>query len=62
MGGEIVGTRVPAYYLFDWLKAGETLDYFLDNFPSVKRTQAVAAIEFGCDALLATAKPTKEAR
>ena len=34
------GTRVPIQSLFDWLET-ETLDEFLDNFPSVKRAQAV---------------------
>jgi uncharacterized protein (DUF433 family) len=40
-----VGTRVPAASLFDWLEAGETLDEWLDNFPSVTRAQAVAVLE-----------------
>lgn len=34
------GTRVPVQSLFDWLET-ETLDEFLDNFPSVSRKQAV---------------------
>ena len=37
------GTRVPIQSLFDWLET-ETLDEFLDNFPSVTRKQALAAI------------------
>lgn len=42
MGGTPVfrGTRVPIQSLFDWLET-ETLDEFLDNFPSVSRTQAL---------------------
>ncbi len=40
-----VGTRVPARNLIDWLEGGHTLDEFLDNFPSVKREQAVALLE-----------------
>jgi len=51
-----VGTRVPVQSLFDWLEAGDSLDLFLDNFPSVKRSQAIAALEFGREALLASAR------
>jgi uncharacterized protein (DUF433 family) len=39
------GTRVPADSLIDYLEAGDTLDEFLDNFPSVTREAAVAALE-----------------
>jgi uncharacterized protein (DUF433 family) len=38
-----VGTRVPVQSFFDYLEGGETLDEFLHQFPSVKRSQAVAA-------------------
>ena len=38
------GTRVPAQTLFDYLEGGETLDRFLDQFPSVSRAQALAAL------------------
>ncbi|HEX5726962.1 MAG TPA: DUF433 domain-containing protein [Longimicrobiaceae bacterium] len=48
-----VGTRVPARNLIDWLEGGHTLDEFLDNFPSVKREQAVAFLEEAAEALLA---------
>jgi uncharacterized protein (DUF433 family) len=41
-----VGTRVPVYNLFDYLEAGESLDKFLASFPSVRREQAIAALEF----------------
>ncbi len=34
-----VGTRVPVESLFDYLKHGRTIDYFLEQFPSVKREQ-----------------------
>lgn len=37
-----VGTRVPAQSLLDYLAGGHTLDAFLDDFPTVKREQAVA--------------------
>ena len=47
MGGTpvFVGTRVPARTLFDYLKAGDPLDEFLEGFPSVSRGQAVAFME-----------------
>jgi uncharacterized protein (DUF433 family) len=48
-----VGTRVPAQALVDYLEGGETLDEFLDDFPSVTREQAVAFIEEAARALLA---------
>jgi uncharacterized protein (DUF433 family) len=39
------GTRVPVDSLIDYLEAGDTLDEFLDNFPSVTRGAAIAALE-----------------
>jgi uncharacterized protein (DUF433 family) len=47
MGGEPVfaGTRVPIKNLTDYLEGGDTLDTFLDHFPSVSRAQAVAFLE-----------------
>jgi uncharacterized protein (DUF433 family) len=39
------GTRVPVEALIDYLKAGDTLDEFLDQFPTVSRDQAIAALE-----------------
>lgn len=39
------GTRVPVDSLIDYLEAGDSLDEFLDNFPSVTRAAAVAALE-----------------
>ena len=35
------GTRVPLTHLFDYLEAGDTLDDFLKDFPSVSRDQAL---------------------
>lgn len=35
------GTRVPIKNLFDYLKGGDTIDEFLDGFPSVKREQVL---------------------
>jgi uncharacterized protein (DUF433 family) len=46
MGGTpvFVGTRVPVQSLFDHLKAGDSIEVFLDGFPSVKREQVVAVL------------------
>ncbi|HEV7224269.1 MAG TPA: DUF433 domain-containing protein [Pirellulales bacterium] len=40
-----IGTRVPVRTLLDYLVAGDSLDEFLDRFPTVSRQQAVAALE-----------------
>jgi len=40
-----VGTRVPLKNLFDSLEAGDRLDPFLEDYPSVSREQALAALE-----------------
>jgi uncharacterized protein (DUF433 family) len=47
LGGEPVfrGTRVPFKILIDYLEGGDTLDQFLEQYPSVTRELAVAAIE-----------------
>jgi uncharacterized protein (DUF433 family) len=42
-----VGTRVPVKSLYDYLEAGDSLDEFLNDFPSVSREQAIAALELG---------------
>ena len=52
-----VGTRVPAQSLFDYLEAGDSLDEFLRQFPSVKREQAIAALEQARDSVLTSARP-----
>ena len=39
------GTRVPVKALFDSLEAGETIEEFLNGFPSVSREMAIAALE-----------------
>lgn len=39
------GTRVPVQTLFDYLADGSTLDEFLDNFPTVKREDAIRVLE-----------------
>ena len=38
-------TRVPVKNLFDYLKAGHSLNEFLEDFPSVKKEQAIQVIE-----------------
>jgi uncharacterized protein (DUF433 family) len=39
------GTRVPVWSLFDHLEAGDSLDDFLEGFPSVTKAQAVVALD-----------------
>ena len=50
-----VGTRVPVRTLLDYLAAGDTLEEFLDHFPTVSREQAVAALGQATDLLVANA-------
>ncbi len=47
MGGTPVfaGTRVPVQTLLDYLKAGESIDDFLEGFPTVTRAQVIAFLE-----------------
>lgn len=47
LGGTPVfaGTRVPVQTLFDYLKEGDNLDEFLDDFPAVSRERAVHVLE-----------------
>jgi uncharacterized protein (DUF433 family) len=56
MGGTpvFVGTRVPLQNLIDYLEGGESIEDFLDGFPSVKREQVLAVIEAGKLAVLET--------
>jgi uncharacterized protein (DUF433 family) len=49
------GTRVPVQTLIDYLEAGDSLDAFLDDFPSVSRERATAVLELAKSALLAEA-------
>jgi uncharacterized protein (DUF433 family) len=58
LGGEPVfrGTRVPFKILMDYLEGGDTLDQFLEQYPSVSRELAVAAIEEARLSLLAQLK------
>ena len=47
MGGTPVfaGTRVPIQTFFEYLEAGESIDSFLEGFPSVKREQLIALLD-----------------
>jgi uncharacterized protein (DUF433 family) len=58
LGGEPVsrGTRVPFKVLIDHLEGGDTLDQFLEQYPSVSRELAIAAIEEPRLSLLAQLK------
>lgn len=53
-----VGTRVPIRTLLDYLEAGDTLNEFLEDFPSVTREQAVAALQLAKQMLVAHAHST----
>jgi uncharacterized protein (DUF433 family) len=54
-----VGTRVPFRNLIDYLEGGYSLEEFLDAFPSVKREQAIAALEAAHDAVSESAHPPR---
>ena len=57
MGGTpvLTGTRVPIQTFLDYLKAGESIDDFLDGFPSVSRAQVIALLEEAGKQLVSTA-------
>lgn len=57
MGGTPVfaGTRVPIDFLFEHIEGGETLDAFLEGYPSVTRDHAIAVLEAAKANLLARA-------
>lgn len=57
MGGTPVfaGTRVPIQTLLDYIEAGDSIDEFLDGFPTVKREQVVAFLEEAKKRMLAAA-------
>jgi uncharacterized protein (DUF433 family) len=56
MGGTpvFVGTRVPLQNLIDCLEAGDSVNDFLEAFPTVSREQAIAVIEAGKQKVLET--------
>jgi uncharacterized protein (DUF433 family) len=56
LGGTSVfdGTRVPVQTLLDYLEAGESIDDFLEGFPSVSREQVISFLEMAKDRLIET--------
>lgn len=61
LGGTPVfaGTRVPVRTLLDYLEAGDSLTEFLEDFPSVTRDQALAALQLAKQLLVDHAHPLK---
>jgi uncharacterized protein (DUF433 family) len=61
LGGVTVfaGTRVPLRNLIDYLERGHRLEEFLDDFPSVSRERAIAALEAANEALTIRAHPAR---
>lgn len=57
MGGTPVfaGTRVPVQTLIDYLGGGETIDDFLEDFPTVSREQVISFLEEAKDRVVAAA-------
>jgi uncharacterized protein (DUF433 family) len=57
LGGTAVfsGTRVPVQTLLDYLEAGDSIDDFLDGFPSVTREQVLSFLELAKDRLIQSA-------
>ena len=50
-----IGTRVPLKNLLDYIEGSDTLDEFLDSFPTVTREQAVEALKLAGELLVADA-------
>ncbi|MEI7535448.1 MAG: DUF433 domain-containing protein [Verrucomicrobiae bacterium] len=57
LGGEpcFAGTRVQVRALLDYIEGGDTLDEFLEQYPTVSRAQAIGFLEEASESLLATA-------
>ena len=49
------GTRVPIQTLLDYIEGGDSIDVFLDGFPTVKREQVIAFLDEATKRMLATA-------
>jgi uncharacterized protein (DUF433 family) len=60
MSGAVVfaGTRVPVQTLLDYLEEGDTLDHFLEDFPTVSRQHALAVLELAKQSVFAHADST----
>ncbi|HLE25428.1 MAG TPA: DUF433 domain-containing protein [Thermodesulfobacteriota bacterium] len=58
MGGTPVftGTRVPVQTLLDYLEGGESIDDFLEGFPTVTREQVIAFLEEAKEQIVASVK------
>jgi uncharacterized protein (DUF433 family) len=52
-------TRVPIKHLFDWLESGDSLDFFLEHFPTVSRDQALAVLKASSETLLSVTTDTQ---
>ena len=61
MSGAVVfaGTRVPVQTLLDYLEEGDTLDHFLEDFPTVSREHAIAVLELAKKTIFAHADSTR---
>jgi uncharacterized protein (DUF433 family) len=53
------GTRVPVQTFMDYIEAGDGIDDFLDDFPTVKRSQALALLKWAGAAIVADARPPR---
>lgn len=51
------GTRVPVKTLIDYLAAGESIDSFLDDFPTVSREQVIAILQLAESAIVHESTP-----
>ena len=58
MGGTpcFAGTRVPLQTLLDYLEAGDSVDDFLEGFPTVKRERVIAFLETATEQMVAAAR------
>ena len=54
-----VGTRVPARVLFEYLEGGDSIQEFLDQYPSVSRQQVVNALEIAGKSLESGTRPAR---
>lgn len=57
MGGTpcFAGTRVPVQTLIDYLEAGDSIDVFLEGFPTVKRERVIQFLETAAERMVAAA-------
>lgn len=58
MGGTpcFAGTRVPLQTLLDYLEGGDSIDDFLEGFPTVRREQVVAFLETAAEQVTASVR------